>query len=88
MSKWKVAKMNCKNKTLSKGLRKFQSEEANLPSKVAEFNAKMLSLKTEIRKLKAEIIAEKDRKQVEETRSVSSMVEEFQKRFYKLENDK
>ena len=40
-SKWKVAEMNFKDKTLSEGLKILQSEEANLPSKVAEFDAKM-----------------------------------------------
>ena len=39
-SKWKVAaEMNFKDKTLSEGLKILQSEEASLPSKVAEFDA-------------------------------------------------
>ena len=49
-------------KRISKGLKMFEPEKANIPSKVAELSAEMSSLKTEIRRLEDEIIADKDRK--------------------------
>ena len=57
--------LNQKNseKRISEGLNEFEPEEANIPSKVAELSAEMSSLKTEIRRLEAEILADKDRKQ-------------------------
>ena len=88
-------------KRISKGLKMFESEEANIPSKVAELSAEMSSLKTEIRRLEteiiadkdskqeAEIIADKDRKQEEQTRRfLESMVEKLQQRILKLEKEK
>ena len=76
-------------KRISKGLKMFEPEEANIPSKVAELSVEMSSLKTEIRRLEAEIIADKDRKQEEQTRRfLESMVEELQQRILKLEKEK
>ena len=49
-------------KRISKGLKMFEPGEAYIPSKVAELSAEMSSLKTEIRRLETEIIADKDRK--------------------------
>ena len=49
-------------KRISKGLKMFEPEEVNIPPKVAELSAEMSSLKTEIRRLEAEIIADKNRK--------------------------
>ena len=49
----------------------------------------MSSLKTDIRRLGAEIITDKDRKQEEQTRRIFvSMVEEFHQRILKLENER
>ena len=52
-----------KEKRISKGLKMFEQEKASIWSKVAELSAEMSSLKTEIRRLEAKIIADKDRKQ-------------------------
>ena len=67
----------------------FESEEVNFPSKFAELSDEMSSLKTEIRRLEAEIIADIDRMKEEQSRIIlESIVEKFQQKIVISEKEK
>ena len=64
-------------------------EALSIASKIVELSAEMSSFKTELIRLDAEIITDKDRKQEEQTRRIfESMVEDFHQRILKLENER